>query len=165
MIGLLTGLISLSIGDGGQQRQIRQEAKRLAELIEIAADEAILTGSELGLYLQKDHYLFLKYQNDQGWNPIEETLLRRRDLKNGVILQLMMEEQPIELPTPTDRETVDRFSEAEEVAGIKPQILLLSSGERTPFEITFRWQQRDRIRLQGGLLGELQMQTVRDNRS
>ncbi|NCY24782.1 MAG: type II secretion system protein GspH, partial [Alphaproteobacteria bacterium] len=60
LIGVLTGVAVLSL-PGDPQRQARQEAERLQQAMQMAADTAVFEGNELGAYFTQQGYGFLRY--------------------------------------------------------------------------------------------------------
>ena len=57
IIGILLTMASLSVGGGGEQRQLREEAERITALLALAADEAILKNRELLLSVEERLHL------------------------------------------------------------------------------------------------------------
>ena len=121
IIGVIIGFAALSIGDGGQGERIKTEARRLAALMQLTGDEAVLNGTQLGLLLTPEGYRFLKFGADE-WKPVEDDpLLRARKLPEDMAVQLRMEGMPV---------SVEKDPKEPE-----PHLIFLSSGDRTPFEL------------------------------
>ncbi len=148
VVGLTLSLAVLSVGDGGRDARIKQEAKRLAALLDLAGEEALLDGRELGLRLYRNRYAFV-YLEEKAWKSFEKDLsLRPRTLPQGLELQLYLDGLQLQLEPDDDPENRPA-----------PQLLLLSSGEHTPFEL---WlvdgaerapEEQLRYRLSSGPLG------------
>ncbi|MFA5627403.1 MAG: type II secretion system minor pseudopilin GspH [Thiohalomonadaceae bacterium] len=124
ILGILFSLATLSIGND-QETQIKEDAYRLASLIELVSEEAILQGRQLGLKFTTEGYsfLFLAPQNEGPslWLQLEQDkLLRPREFHPSTSAQLTLDDLPHALPA----------TSAEHDA---PQLYFLSSGERTPF--------------------------------
>lgn len=67
IIGLFSGLAVLTVGDN-LQRNLEAEAERLQKIVNAAADEAIFTGKELGIYLESSGYMVLVWlPSKQSW--------------------------------------------------------------------------------------------------
>lgn len=144
IIGILAGFAVLSVGDGGRGQRLEQEARRLAALIELASEEAVLRAQEFGLSVTAQNYRFLVLEGDDWQPPADDEVLRARPLPEGVALELVLEGRAVEL------EQVD--------AAPAPQILLLSSGELTPFELRLRADEgRDHYRLSGHPDGRVEL--------
>ncbi len=146
LIGIILTFATLSIGDGGRGDQIAQEARRLAALLELVGDEAILDGRQYGLQLNETGYRFL-VRSRGSWGLAEDDLLRPRELPADLALALAIEGRHVDLPTKYPRKE------------IKPQLLLLSSGERTAFELRVGQAQGGTAlwRVWGGPVGRLEL--------
>ena len=122
IIGLTVGFVTLSIGTGGAARQTEEEARRLAALIELAREEAVLRSQELAIEFRRDGYRFLQL-SEEKWLPLgDDELLRRRVLPSGIELALELEDDEVVLSAEPEKET--------------PHVFLLSSGESSPFVVT-----------------------------
>ena len=122
--GIIFGLVLLAVDDG-RLRLLERETSRLQALLELALQEAVLTSSDRGLYLHRQGYAFLRYQDEQ-WHLLSlDAQLRPRQLPPELSLTLEVEGVPIAL-------NGGAFDEAAEVA---PQIYLLSSGEFSAFTL------------------------------
>lgn len=120
IIGIIITFITLSVGVGG--RPLDTEARRVAAVLELAAQEAVLQSRELAVFFAHDGYIFLT-PGAGGWQPMEDdAVLRPRQLPPEIRLDLEIERRP---PASTG-----------EKGRNAPQVLLLSSGETTPFELT-----------------------------
>ncbi len=144
IIGILLTMASLSVGGGSEQRQLREEAKRITALLALAADEAILKNQELLLAIEPDGYAFLTQDEKGKWIPVDSTgSLRPRELPEGVSLSVAVEE-PLATAKKAD----------EEEPG---QIWILSSGEMTPFTLTLHIKDGVDYQLHGDLIGNLKL--------
>jgi general secretion pathway protein H len=120
LIGIIISFAVLSIGSAGE-REAEQEARRFAALVDLASEEAVLKSTEMGILFQPDGYRFLAMGADDAWQPLEDDVFRLRRLPPGMALTLAVEGLPVTLEKPSEKPL--------------PQVFLLSSGERTPFEI------------------------------
>lgn len=153
IIGLLAGLAMLSVDDRVADDRLQQDAHRLNALLEMAAEEAVLFGVELGLEITHDGYRFLRLDAD-SWTPVtaKDSPLRPRALDDGVTLRLIREEGAQRLTTEADNE------------GPRPDLLFLSSGEITPFELSLTAEgAQSRYRYEGELTGKLQMHRIAED--
>ena len=148
IIGVIISFAVLSIGGRALDERLDNEARRLQELITLAADEAVLQGVEIGFVQTPDGYAFLAYKDGQ-WGWADDTgLLRRRALEPPFYLQLRVDGRPV-APLPIDDDDVE----------LKPQVLLLSSGEATEFSLELRARQYpDHYRLDGDALGRVKVE-------
>ncbi len=124
IIGLSVGFIVLSVGGRSNDQYAEEEARRLAALIELAQQEAIVHNQEIAVSFGRDGYRFLRLE-EKKWQVISsDELLKPRELPPTVVLQLTLEGDP------------PGIGKAEEAN--TPHLFLLSSGESSPFEVTIR---------------------------
>lgn len=132
IVGVVTTVAILGIGDS-VARRLDDESYRFASLIRLAADEAILQGHEIGLEIKRDGYRFHQFDDQlRQWvamtgNPV----YRERTMQDGMTLDLLLDDQELILPGLND----DDDDEGQDPP--QPQVLMLSSGEMTPFELIF----------------------------
>ena len=152
IIGVIASFAVLSIGNRAIEGRLEREAHRLQELIALAADEAVLQGTELGFAQTADGYTFLGLDPKGQWRPLEDAgALRARALEEPFYLQLRVDGRPV-APLKLRDET-DPGHE------IKPQVLLLSSGEATQFVLDLRARDyAPHCTLEGDLLGRLKLE-------
>ena len=143
IIGVMATVAVLSIGNRSLDDRLALEARRLQELFTLAADEAVLQGVELGFVQTPEGYEFLLLK-DGRWIPLEDAgPLRARALAEPFYLSLQVDGRTV-APQRTDDAKVE----------LKPQVVLLSSGDATEFTLELRARQYDAYyRLQGDVLG------------
>jgi general secretion pathway protein H len=148
IIGVVASFALLSIGSRALEDRLDTEARRLHELLALAADEAVLQGVELGFVQTDEGYAFLALK-DGRWLPLEAGgTLRGRLLAEPLYLQLRVEGRPVK-----------PVSLAEPDRELKPQVLLLSSGEATEFSLDVRAREfLPHYRLSGDVLGRVKLE-------
>lgn len=120
LMGILASLAVLSVG-GGPQDRLAQEGQRLAALLELQQQEAILTGEVRGVQFGRQGYAILTLDEQGTWGPPDATnTLIRHELPEDIALGLWVDHRPVPLEK-------SRF----------PQVLLLNSGEATEFVVVF----------------------------
>jgi general secretion pathway protein H len=129
IIGVLVSFAVLSLGDGGKRDRLLEEGKRLAALIELASDQAVLEGREWGVHVAADGYLFMFLKDGKWQEATGDNLFRARQLEDGFSLELRMEDVAVTLTPPGEE------ADEKEKAPLAPQVFLMSSAERTPFEV------------------------------
>lgn len=144
IVGIMSAVVLMSLNLVGNDRQVRQEARRLASLVELAADEALLQGRELGLEFTTSGYRFVEFDPyGAQWHAVAgDELLRERRLPEGLRFYLYIEDKPVTLreqPAITARDDEDSGPRTD----YAPHALLMSSGEITPFELMLE-RERDR---------------------
>lgn len=125
IVGMITTFAVLAIGVTGRDSSIEQESERLDALIRYTREQAELANREYGLRFESGTYEFLVYDaRREEWRAVEEDdALRLRTLSPGLSFALFLEGRPIVLRRPVDEKTP------------KPQIMLMSNGDVTPFEL------------------------------
>ena len=124
IIGMVLATARLSFGVADSGRHAREEAKHLANLLNLVAEQAVLTGKEYGVEVYRGGYRFYRY-SIEGWADVaNDRLLRERQLPE--VLELLLD---------IDGSRVAYTQQAE---GPTPQILLYSSDEQTDFVLTLR---------------------------
>lgn len=157
IIGVIATLAVLSVDNRAADDRLEREAQRLDALLGMAGEDAVLFGVELGLQVTRDGYRFLRLDAD-GWIPVTagDSPLRPRTLDEGVTLHLIRESG--ERPRPAgggDGEKSD--------TGPRPDVLFLSSGEITPFELSLTASGTPvRYRYEGKLTGEVAMHRIEE---
>jgi general secretion pathway protein H len=127
IIGIFVGMVSLSIGITGPDREIEKEMYRIRSLLELVREEAMMQNRDFGLAFSESAYRFYIY--DYGlleWiEPPNDELLAQRTLGDQLRLSLRVEDRDVVLDETfddTDPETP------------RPQVMILSTGEMTPFQ-------------------------------
>lgn len=148
IIGVMATMAVLSIGDRALDDRMATEARRLQELLALAADEAVLQGTELGFIQTAEGFAFLALK-DGAWTRLEEGgALRARTLPEPFFIELQVDGRRV---APVD--TRDARQE------LKPQVVLLSSGDATEFVLDLRARQHPAwYRLQGDVLGRMSLE-------
>jgi len=128
IIGLLVGAVTLSMGALGNDREIEQETRRLRSMIGLLNEEALMQTRDYGVMFAETGYRFFvfDYQQSKWVEPLADRLLERYTLRPQVGLRLFLDGREVPL---------ERSFESQDVDNPEPQIMLLSSGEVTPFTI------------------------------
>lgn len=135
VVALLASVTALSI-DGLGSRRAEQEAERLAALINLARDEAVLGGRDLGLRLEPERIAFVTWQQGADGRGIEwrtlddDPQLRPRAVEPGIRYEFEQEGG-------TRRQPARNLLQGNPKGGA-PQLLFLTSGETDPFLIRVR---------------------------
>ena len=83
IMALAAGLIGAS-AQPDQRTHLRVEAERLAQLLDLAAEEARLTGSPIAWTADATQYRFWRWSEAAGWSEAQDDALRPRNLRPGV---------------------------------------------------------------------------------
>ncbi|WP_404439240.1 type II secretion system minor pseudopilin GspH [Stutzerimonas chloritidismutans] len=142
ILGSLVGLAVLSMGSSSSSREVRDEAQRLATLIGLMVDEAVLDSREYGLLISKDGYRVMHYDEaDARWRDAGDG--KAHQAPEWMQLKLELDGSPLKLVAPVKREddpiglSDDEDRERRRAPRVQPQLLILSSGELSPFTLTF----------------------------
>jgi len=131
IIGLFSGLVLFSVTPNDNQTTNR-EAKRLIHTIQLAQDEAIMQGVELGVTVQSDRYSFSRRQ-DKAWLPLAgDPDFTEYILNPPLMMTIEVEGDNVVLKN-DDKSLI-------------PAIMVLSSGELTSFKLSlFKQETPDRV--------------------
>nr|WP_315220388.1 GspH/FimT family pseudopilin [uncultured Duganella sp.] len=84
ILGITLGIVSLSAMPGQKQAML-QDAQRIALLLQLARDEAIVRNRQIAFEAGPDGYRFL-IRNDKQWDlAVQDDLLREREFKQGPV--------------------------------------------------------------------------------
>lgn len=138
ILGSLIGIALLSVGIAGPGRELHNEAERLAGLIGVLAEEAVLDNREYGLLLSREAYQVLRYEpRKQQWQALSD---KPHGLPDWAELSVELDGAALELPA------ADGAAARKGV--LLPQVLLLSSGEISPFRLRLSERRANGLRLQ-----------------
>ncbi len=135
IIGVLAGAVVLRSIGADRDRNLATEAERLAALIELARGEALSRNESWGLFVKRTGYGFKVYNELDGtWEAASKHTFRAREAPHDVEFSLEVHGLSAvstdaltgEGPNPDD----DGGSNAD-----LPEVLILASGEQTPFVI------------------------------
>ena len=128
IVGLLAGAVTLSWRAIGNDQEMEQETGRLRGMIDLLHEEALMQTRDYGLMFTETGYRFytfdyreLKWLEAQGDDLLEPHALRP-------LLSMVLLLDGREVPLVRDFESQD-------VENPEPQVMLLSSGEVTPFQL------------------------------
>ncbi len=132
IIGCLVSLALFSTGRN-TERELQEEARRLATVMTLLADEAVLENREYGLLINSTGYQVLSFAEDCAcWSVSADQQGYR--LPEWVRLQLQLDGEPLQLGGSVDKEADGEEDEADEQS-VQPQLLLFSSGELSAFSL------------------------------
>lgn len=134
--GIISAVAVLSISSAGPGRLLQQEAERMAALVALQCEEAVLrgTGYAVSFGIGGSAYGFMRLAGEH-WIPRQGDTYRPRELPDGFHASLRVEGRPV---------TLDEFN-----AG-RPHLVCLASGEAVPFEVRLHAPGTDTIWLVTG---------------
>ena len=164
IVGILLSLAMLSFGILGDERSLDREARRLGSLIEIINDDATTQGRDFGIEFMSGGYRFVEYDPllDRWFEVIGDDYLRQRDLDEGVEFALFLEERKVLLHEDAAKieqdEADDEDARRDLTDDYLPHVLIMSSGDITPFELRIeRAADRSEILVAMNLAGEFRI--------
>ena len=138
IIGIISAVVVLSLGNLGDDRELQTEARRITSLIEMASDEATLQGRDFGLELLQTGYRFVEHDALTGqWSEVfGDELMRLRQLAQDTEFDLFLEDRRVLLDIDAaDSAQNDDADDNYLSQDYLPHILILSSGDITPFRL------------------------------
>jgi general secretion pathway protein H len=154
IIGIFVGVVTLSTDLVNFERKMTQESGRLGSLLLLASEDALLQSQDYGVRFFARGYEFTVFDHaSQSWRPVDDAeVFTAREL-DGMTLELRIDGRDVTLDTERAVASMENTGEADadadgENAGDEnaddedeplfpdPQVMIFSSGEFTPFELT-----------------------------
>lgn len=149
LVVLLIGMVSLTVvmtlpGKLTSEENVSWQAQRFATVLQFAEDEALISGNELALLIEKNSYQFAVYNYEkqqwhaasvgeiQGKIELPESINLEYSLSDSVWGEIENQEQDSFIE---EQERVDIDEKKQE--SLNPQIYVMSSGEVSPFTLVF----------------------------
>lgn len=145
IIGLLVQAVALSWRSIGNDQELEQETGRLRGVVDLLNEEALMQSRDYGIMFTQTGYRFFvfDYQQLEWVVPQGDRLLETHALSPLLSMSLVLDGREVAL---------DPDFESQDVETPAPQVMLLSSGEVTPFTVELR---RDGIEGRYELTAEL----------
>jgi general secretion pathway protein H len=141
IIGIFIGVTVLSTDLVSFERRLEQQANRMGPLVSFATDEALLQSQDFGILICERSYHFFIYDYElEDWIPYAMRPFDAHGLEPDMIMSLTIDDREVILETAEEAfppEWNMPPTEAELERMPDPQILILSSGEITPFRLDF----------------------------
>ncbi len=167
IIATILSITLLSFGVLGNDRILRTEGQRVAALIELAQDDAVMQGREFALEFMTAGYRFVEYDALTGqWFEIPgDDTLRLRTLAEDLELELYLEDKRVVL----DSDSMSLEGNADGLDSVatdnySPHLLVYSSGDTTPFELHIVRRYDDQLFIvRGDALGGIEFGAEEDD--
>ena len=142
IVAITVSMVQLSVGLGDDERELKRIGKDLGKLFHLLGQEAVFENRNYAISVQDGGYLVLEYA-DGNWSVVEDKFFQRFKMTENQRSQLIINDLVIDTSNSDSP---------------RPHILILASGEMTPF----KWEIRDnltrsRIQLEGNVLGSVLM--------
>jgi general secretion pathway protein H len=130
IIGIFVGAVVLSLDVVGPDREAEQEAQRLRGLVDLLHEDSLMQSRDYGLMLTTGGYRFYAYDYKQlKWLQVAGDRLLDEHALAGSQLELALELDGKDVKLEKAFATIDREKDP------APQVMILSSGELTPFKL------------------------------
>jgi general secretion pathway protein H len=148
IIGILATVATLSVGLLGEDREIEDEGKRLANAIALLQEQAQLEGRDYGLRIEAGSYEFLRFDGfELRWVEVDgDPVLQSHELPPGLAFELALEGRPVLLRQPGALETK------------LPQLIAWGSGDMTPYRLALARSGAGRVTLTGSADGTMEIE-------
>ncbi len=135
LISVVAGFTAFSLS-GDPHRTMETFAKRFTQQFEFLTEESALSGNDYGLLIEKDTYRYVVWDQVTWRAPQDTSLAKAQIFPDSIDVDLFLEEESIlKLVSETTLlETTNTVKNSEDKIE-PPQILILSSGEVTPFSL------------------------------
>jgi general secretion pathway protein H len=127
IIAVLTSIAVLSVGVLGKDRGLDTEGERYTDVATAALEQAQLEGRDFGIRFSANRYEVLAYAvRRERWESLpDDRLYAAYGLPAGIGVRLEIEGKPIQ------------FTEDKPGTEHVPQVLLFSSGDVSPYRLSF----------------------------
>lgn len=154
LMGLTAGYVVFNALTSDPAEQLEREVHRLQVVIDMASDFAVLNQQQLGVFIDEKQrsYSFMLLDEEDNWqfltgNPVYD----RVTLTEPFTFKLSLDDLPwLDQDRLFERDLFDstlsvndkdiQIGEEEEAPPPPPQILIMSSGEITPFSLVFSYE-------------------------
>ena len=154
IMGLAVSFVTFTAFGNSSAEDLEKQAKRFQVVFDMASDFAVLNQQQLGLRVdrKKNQYLFMILDDEQKWQILEgEELFASYELPEQFTFELELDDLPwVEEDSLFDEGVFDErlsldddgveIGSEEEKQLPPPQVLLLSSGDITPFSMAFVYE-------------------------
>ena len=142
IVAITLSMMQFSMGLGGENRELKSVGKDLGKLFHLLNQEAVFESHNYAISVQENGFIVLEFEGG-AWTPADDSFFTRIKMTETQSSELIIEDKVVDI---SNKDEPD------------PHILILSSGEMTPFE----WRIRDEyskngIVLQGNIVGGVLM--------
>lgn len=170
IVGIMAGLATMSIGGADFDEKLERETRKIAAQISLLQDESIVQSRELGVGLWQNGYRFWAWDKEAGWQPLGgDDHFKPHLVLEDAEINLSLTGQPVPLevvpikgfPAPKTKRRSNTRATANTAPDFHenlPPIVLFSSGEASPFEITLQHPDSYTLwKVSGDIIGTLKI--------
>ena len=140
LIAVIAGFSAFSLS-GDPHRTMETFAKRFTQQFEFLTEDSAFSGNEYGLLVEKDSYRYVVWDQTRWRIPQDKSIAQTQKFPELIDVDLFLDQESILslisettlLYNSNDEDDNDNEEEIE-----PPQILILSSGEVTPFSLQLK---------------------------
>ena len=135
---ILVTIAVMSFNLIGNDRAVQNQVIKLSSLIDMASDEAQIQGRDYGLEFLEAGYRFVEFDPFlETWSEvIGDELMRPRDLEDDMVVELFLEDHRVLLQAAAESfEDEDDDSKRDNTDDYLPHVLIMASGDITPFRL------------------------------
>ena len=140
LIAVIAGFSAFSLS-GDPHRTMETFAKRFTQQFEFLTEDSAFSGNEYGLLVEKDSYRYVVWDQTRWRMPQDKSIAQTQKFPELIDVDLFLDQESILslisettlLYNSNDEDDNDNEEEIE-----PPQILILSSGEVTPFSLQLK---------------------------
>lgn len=135
LIAVIAGFAAFSL-NADPHRTMETFAKRFTQQFELLTEESALSGNDYGLLIDEETYRYVVWFEERWHSPQDSDIAKVQNFPESITVDLFLEQESIlSLLSETSllQDSSDQDNIVEEID--PPQILILSSGEVTPFSL------------------------------
>ncbi len=143
IVSIMFGAVVLAFPDSSNDR-LKEQGRRFAALITLAQDEAILQSQDLAVSMNGSGYSFYR-RFGEVWEAYSDKPFVARVLDGGIQAEVALEGLSVDLPSSEKA---------------KPQIIIYSNGEMTPFFYYLTNQEKSKYNIEFDAAGNLKQEFI-----
>ena len=153
IVGIISAISIFTINTTNKNDDLIVDATRLTSLIELSREEAIMQSRDFGVEFIENGYQFLEYIPIlETWTDLKnDHLFKQRKFPIGHQYELVIENKEIEIKN--HNINTDQESSKKLLPSKAPHILILSSGEISPFNLLIFTDNDHKIKVSASLGG------------
>ncbi|GAC16336.1 general secretion pathway protein H [Aliiglaciecola lipolytica E3] len=155
IMGIVISVVSFKNFAPTPLEELEKQAKRFQIVVDMASDFAVLNQQEIGIRIEPEtaEYIFMWLDDEQNWQLLEgQQAFSRYQLPEPYGLTLTLDDLPwidednlfsegiFDETLSFNEDRVEIGQDEEEKKLPPPQIMLLSSGDVTPFSLTMKYE-------------------------
>ena len=125
IVSVMTGMVIVRFPSLTTAGDYERESERLIVVLGMASEEAIISGRELGFDIEDNAYKFSVFdENEARWIALQQLPFETHKVDSNIGLDMIIEDKTVQIDTKEDERSGN------------PEVLIFSSGEVTPFDLT-----------------------------